>query len=76
MAGLDTQQVLPANNPLEIEQAVTDLLTAMRPQQTGGYIFAAAHNLQDDVPASAVVKMFQSVRQLSSSTTGEEQSAG
>lgn len=67
--GLDTQQVLPANNPQEIQKAVANLLNAMRPQQTGGYIFAAAHNLQDDVPAAAVVKMFQTVLELSKEKT-------
>jgi uroporphyrinogen decarboxylase len=57
--GLDTQEVLPHNNPAVIDAEVARLITAMRPQQTGGYIFAAAHNLQDDVPASAAVRMFK-----------------
>ncbi len=57
--GLDTQEVLPSNAPAIIDAAVTNLITAMKPQQTGGYIFAAAHNLQADVPASAAVRMFE-----------------
>jgi uroporphyrinogen decarboxylase len=57
--GLDTQEVLPANDPQRIDAAVENLLAAMRPQTSGGYIFAAAHNLQDDVPPSAVTRMFQ-----------------
>jgi uroporphyrinogen decarboxylase len=56
--GLDTQEVLPSNDPAIIDAAVANLIAAMRPQQTGGYIFAAAHNLQADVPASAAVRMF------------------
>ena len=62
--GLDTQEVLPSNDPQRISAAVEHLLAAMRPQSTGGYIFAAAHNLQADVPASAVACMFQTALRL------------
>jgi hypothetical protein len=31
----------------------------MAPQASGGYIFAAAHNLQADVAPAAVARMFQ-----------------
>jgi len=67
--GLDTQEVLPSNNPANIDAAVDNLLAAMRPQQTGGYIFAAAHNLQADVPASAVTRMFTAVLRMQVSPT-------
>lgn len=62
--GLDTQEVLPSNDPQRIDEAVEQLLTAMRPRESGGYIFAAAHNLQSDVPPSAVVRMFQTALRL------------
>jgi uroporphyrinogen decarboxylase len=57
--GLDTQQVLPGNDPVEIEAAVAHLLQVMRPRERGGYIFAAAHNLQADVAPEAVACMFR-----------------
>ena len=57
--GLDTQVVLPSNDPQVIDTAVGRLLDAMAPQTSGGYIFAAAHNLQADVAPLAVVRMYQ-----------------
>lgn len=56
--GLDTQEVLPSNDPERIDAAVARLLAAMKPQASGGYIFAAAHNLQADVAPEAVARMF------------------
>jgi len=58
--GLDTQELLPNGNEEEIHNAVNKLLTCMMPQ--GGYIFAAAHNIQDDVPAENIVAMFRTAR--------------
>lgn len=62
--GLDTQQVLPSNDAKTIDDAVEHLLTAMNPQDTGGYIFAAAHNLQVDVSPAAVTEMFDAARRF------------
>ena len=58
--GLDTQHVLPGGTPESIAGAVHGLLDVMQPG--GGYIFAAAHNLQGDVPAENVVSMFRAAR--------------
>lgn len=58
--GLDTQEVLPSNDPERIGAAVARLLQAMNPTGTGGYIFAPAHNLQDDVRPSAIACMYDS----------------
>ncbi len=60
--GLDTQAVLPFGNSETIKLAVSKLLADMNKQ--GGYIFAAAHNIQDDVPPENVVTMFQLARKL------------
>ncbi len=57
--GLDTQEVLPSNDPAQITAAVEHLLAAMHPQIDGGYIFAPAHNLQRDVSPAAVECMYQ-----------------
>ena len=32
--------------------------------ENGGYIFAAAHNIQEDVPPENVVYMFQAARKF------------
>lgn len=58
--GLDTQAVLPMGTETTIRTAVNDLLDVMQPQ--GGYIFAAAHNLQGDVPPENIVAMFRAAR--------------
>lgn len=57
--GLDTQQVLPTNAPSVIDSAVDDLIQAMSPKRTGGYIFAGAHCIQPDVTPEAVIRMFR-----------------
>ena len=58
--GLDTQQVLPNGTKETVTQAVNDLLDVMQPN--GGYVFAAAHNLQADVPVENIVTMFRAAR--------------
>ena len=58
--GLDTQHVLPDGTEDTIRTAVNDLLNVMQPD--GGYIFAAAHNLQGDVPPENIVAMFRAAR--------------
>ena len=56
--GLDTQAVLPSNDPAIIAAAVASLLAAMHPNHDGGYIFAPAHNLQHDVTPASVACMY------------------
>ena len=56
--GLDTQEVLPSGDFEMIDEAVEHLLSIMNPTRDGGYIFAAAHNLQDDVSPAAIARMF------------------
>ena len=60
--GLDTQDVLPSNNPEEIQEAVNYLINSMTPQKNGGFIFSAAHSIQNDVEPSSVISMFNSAR--------------
>ena len=60
--GLDTQEVLPSNDPRRIGEAVEHLLGVMHPQKDGGYIFAAAHNLQNDVAPEAIARMYRTAR--------------
>ena len=58
--GLDTQTVLPCGDKDRIRQEVEALIRAMAPG--GGYVFAAAHNIQEDVPPESVVLAFQAAR--------------
>lgn len=58
--GLDTQSVLPSGTAASVTAAVHDLLDTMQPG--GGYIFAAAHNLQGDVPPENILTMFRAAR--------------
>ena len=59
--GLDTQAVLPGGTEETVRRAVHALLSEMMPG--GGYIFAAAHNLQDDVPPENIAAMFKAARE-------------
>jgi uroporphyrinogen decarboxylase len=56
--GLDTQEVLPSNDMARIDAEVERLLSVMHAQQDGGYIFAAAHNLQNDVTPASIARMY------------------
>lgn len=58
--GLDTQEVLPSNDIRRIEGAVSELIGCMKPQRDGGYIFAPAHNFQDDVSPKSIIFMYLS----------------
>lgn len=59
--GLDTQEVLPSNDPARIDAAVRHLLDVMDARTSGGYIFAPAHNLQRDVSPQAIARMYKAV---------------
>ena len=58
--GCDTQKLLPFGTEETIREGVFQLLEAMF--RDGGYVFAAAHNLQDDVPPENILYMFQAAR--------------
>ena len=60
--GLDTQVVLPFGTKESVEKAVYDTINIMN--RGGGYIFAAAHNIQEDVPPENVAYMFDAARKV------------
>jgi uroporphyrinogen decarboxylase len=62
--GFDTQNVLPFGSDDQIHHEVKRVMDALKPG--GGFIFSAAHNIQDDVPAANVITMFREARQLGS----------
>lgn len=60
--GCDTQRVLPRGTPEEVREDVRERLRVFAPG--GGYVFAAVHNIQPDVPPENLVAMFQAVRKF------------
>ena len=58
--GMDTQHILPFGTPAEVEAEVKRLMEIMKPG--GGYIFSAAHNLQEDIPPENLVAMFRAAQ--------------
>jgi uroporphyrinogen decarboxylase len=58
--GIDTQEILPFGTRESIEKTVRDTIGIMN--RNGGYIFAAAHNIQEDVPPQNIVYMFEEAR--------------
>ncbi|HHV98431.1 MAG TPA: methyltransferase [Clostridiaceae bacterium] len=55
--GIDTQEILPFGTKESIEKIVKDTIEIMN--RDGGYIFAAAHNIQEDVPPQNLVYMLE-----------------
>lgn len=53
--GIDTQWVLPKGRPEDVRQAVRETIRIMG--LNGGYVLAAVHNIQDDVPPENVWAM-------------------
>ena len=58
--GLDTQEVLPFGTKETVEKTVKETIDIMN--RNGGYIFAAAHNIQEDVPPQNLVYMLDAAR--------------
>ena len=53
--GINSQELLPHGQPEDVRQAVRETLDVMRTD--GGYVLAAVHNIQDDVPPENVWAM-------------------
>ena len=58
--GIDTQAILPFGTKEEIEAEVQRAISILG--RDGGYIFAAAHNIQEDVNPENLVTMFEAAR--------------
>jgi uroporphyrinogen decarboxylase len=58
---IDTQRVLPFGTPAEVEQEVKKRIDDLA--ENGGYVVAAVHNIQDEVPAENIVAMFDTARE-------------
>jgi uroporphyrinogen decarboxylase len=59
--GVDTQVVLAAGSPAQVRDEVRRRIDDLR--EGGGFVFAAVHNIQPDVPAENVVAMWDALRE-------------
>jgi uroporphyrinogen decarboxylase len=59
--GFDQQQTLPFGTPEEVRDEARRLLDEFMPG--GGYVFAAGHNIQADVPPENIVALFDTVHE-------------
>ncbi|MEJ2211007.1 MAG: uroporphyrinogen decarboxylase family protein [Anaerolineae bacterium] len=57
--GIDTQRVLPRGTPDEVRAEVRRRIDDLAPG--GGFVLAAVHNIQEDVPAENIVAMVDAV---------------
>jgi len=57
--GCDTQRVLTFGTPDDVEREVRQRIAALAPG--GGFIFNQIHNIQPQVPAANIVRMFEAV---------------
>lgn len=62
--GFDTQGVLPGGDAEEIRKEAERLIRAMKPRESGGFIFAPAHNIQNDVAPESVAAMYAAALEL------------
>ncbi|MGB9587416.1 MAG: uroporphyrinogen decarboxylase family protein [Armatimonadota bacterium] len=60
--GIDSQHILPHGTPEEVHEEVR--LRIHQLGQGGGYIAAAVHNIQPDVPPQNIIAMSEAVREL------------
>lgn len=58
---IDTQQVLPFGTPAQVADEVRRRIEELAPG--GGFVLAAVHNIQPDVPPENVVALFDTARE-------------
>ncbi len=59
--GVDTQSVLPRGTPQQVKDEVRRRIEDLAPG--GGYVFAAVHNIQPDVPPENIMAMGEAWKQ-------------
>jgi uroporphyrinogen decarboxylase len=59
--GVDTQRILGAGTPDEVRSEVRRRVTDLR--EGGGFVFAAVHNIQPNVPADNILAMWSALRE-------------
>jgi uroporphyrinogen decarboxylase len=66
--GVDTQRVLPYGTPDEVRQEVRRRVADL--SAGGGYVLAAVHDIQEDVPPENIVAMAKAAREFGGSSSG------
>lgn len=61
--GIDTQRLLPYGSPQEVTGEVARISEIMA--KDGGYVLAAVHNIQGDVPPENVLALFNGIDRMS-----------
>lgn len=59
--GVNTQTILPFGSPREVREEVKSLIETFRPG--GGFVFAAVHNIQANIPVENVLALFEAVQE-------------
>ncbi len=59
--GVDTQAVLPGGTPMEVRDEVKRRIDDLAPG--GGFVFAAVHNVQSDVPPENYMAMWEALQE-------------
>ena len=60
--GVDTQRILGAGTPDEVRSEVRRRVADLR--EDGGFVFAAVHNIQPNVPADNILAMWSALREV------------
>lgn len=60
--GVDTQRVLPTGSPAEVRKEVRRRIEDVAPG--GGFVFAAVHNVQRDVPPENFMAMGEALQEF------------
>ena len=60
--GVDLQQTLPHGTPAEVQAEARHLIETLAPG--GGYVLAAAHYLQNDIPTENILAMYETDRSI------------
>ena len=60
--GVDTQRILPTGTVEEVKEDVKKNIDALAPG--GGFVFAAVHNIQSEVPPQNIITMCESIKRF------------
>ena len=60
--GVDTQKILAAGTEKDVEDDVRKNIDALAPG--GGFVFAAVHNIQSEVPAQNIMAMIEALKRF------------
>jgi uroporphyrinogen decarboxylase len=58
--GVDTQKILSAGTVKEVKDDVRKNIDALAPG--GGFVFAAVHNIQSEVPPENIMSMWEAIK--------------